>query len=152
MSIGVDVRVQELTERTLLPGIQIESGRLVVDPSKLVWPGDLLHEAGHLAIVPAALRPTIGGELPVDPLVQHAGEAEATAWAYAALVTIGLPPEVLFHAGGYHGKSQALIFSYTNGVYLGAAGLGAAGLAATPEEVRSAGLPGYPNMRRWLRA
>jgi hypothetical protein len=37
------------------------NGGLVYDWERLTWPGDLLHEAGHIAVIPAALRPTIGG-------------------------------------------------------------------------------------------
>ncbi len=138
-------------QATLLPGVDIGGGRLLLDRARLVWPGDLLHEAGHIAVTPAALRHILSGALDDDATPPHAGEAEATAWAYAALVATGLPPEVLFHGGGYHGASPSLIFTYTTGVYPGAAGLCAAGMAATPAEARSQGLPAYPQLRRWLR-
>jgi hypothetical protein len=151
-SVGITVRFGTLESERLLPGIAIEDGCLIVDLEKLVWPGDLLHEAGHLAVMPAALRSKMNGDLADAPVAPNAGEMEATAWAYAALVAIGLRPEVLFHSGGYHGKSAALIFTFTNGVYPGAAGLAAAGLVAAPEAVRAGEALGYPNMLRWLRA
>lgn len=47
-------------------------------------------------------------------------EQRARAWAYAAVTHLGRDPTVLFHEGGYKGKSQGLIFTYGSGVYLGA--------------------------------
>jgi len=38
------------------PGIQIQRGVLVVGEAQLSYPGDLLHEAAYLAVVPAARR------------------------------------------------------------------------------------------------
>src|SRR5687768_15343073 len=47
--IGIEVVPAELDDDCLLPGIQVDRGRLLVDESRLAFPGDLLHEAGHLA-------------------------------------------------------------------------------------------------------
>jgi len=134
-----------------LPGISIVHGTLVLDRNRLVWPGDLLHEAGHIAVTPAHLRPMLDATIPVEVQAPHGGEAEATAWAFAAVRAIGLDPSVLFHAGGYHGKSDALILTYTSGVYPGAGGLCATGIAASAADALALGVPPYPHMLRWLR-
>ncbi len=151
LSIGIAVREQEIAS-SFLPGIEVQRGELILDRERNTWPGDLLHEAGHLAVLPGRMRQTASGDLPSEAAVAHAGEPEATAWAYAALLAIGLPAEVLFHEGGYHGKSAALILTYSLGVYPGAAGLAAAGMIASPEDARAGLAPPYPHMLRWLRA
>ena len=136
---------------SFLPGIRIERGTLVLDRLALRWPGDLLHEAGHIAVTPSALRPALDDALEASVPVPHAGEAEATAWAYAAIARLRLHPSVLFHEGGYRGHSPGLVMSYSCGVYPGAFGLAQAGMTVIGAEARQAGVPPYPWMTRWLR-
>src|SRR5215470_17845326 len=102
---------------SVLPGIRLVRGTLVYDRAALRWPGDLLHEAGHIAVTPAALRPVLSGALESPVEAPHAGEVEATAWAYAAAVHLGLPPAALFHECGYRGHSAGLILTFGRGVY-----------------------------------
>jgi hypothetical protein len=149
--IGLAVTEAPVSPDSFLPGLRIVQGGLQVDLDQLRWPGDLLHEAGHLAVVPAALRATMDDALAELPPVPHAGEIEATAWAWAALRHLQLPSEVLFHDGGYHGRSQGLRTTFELGVNLGAAGLVSAGLAATPAQA-SAGAAPYPHLLAWLRS
>jgi len=49
VSIGLPVRTGAVPGPSFLPGIAIEHGVLVFDEDRLLYPGDLLHEAGHLA-------------------------------------------------------------------------------------------------------
>ena len=35
------------TEAIFLPGLQLENGAIIIDPEKLFYPGDIIHEAGH---------------------------------------------------------------------------------------------------------
>lgn len=149
--IGLVVTEAPVPPDSFLPGLRIVQGGLQVDLDQLRWPGDLLHEAGHLAVVPAALRATMDDALAELPPVPHGGEVEATAWGWAALQHLGMPSEVLFHEGGYHGRSQGLRTTFELGVYLGAAGLVSAGLAATPAQA-SAGAAPYPHLMAWLRS
>ena len=150
-SIGVAVCEDEVHEGSFLPGVRIERGGLRVDRARLRWPGDLLHEAGHLAVVPTALRSTLDDALQDLPEVAHGGEIEATAWAWAATRHLGLDSAVLFHDGGYHGRSVGLRTTFELGVYLGASGLAAAGLTLLPAQVLPGGTPAYPHMLAWLR-
>jgi hypothetical protein len=150
-AIELDVREEPLSSPGFLPGIEIRQGALVVDRARLQWPGDLLHEAGHLAVLPARLRPLQSGALHDCEQVPYSGEAEATAWAYAAACAIGLPAEQLFHAGGYHGRSAGLIMTFALGVYPGLHGLMQGGLAHGMAQAQSLGTPAYPHMLRWLR-
>ncbi|MCX7033083.1 MAG: hypothetical protein NT046_03815 [Arenimonas sp.] len=149
--IGLVVREGEVPDDTFLPGVRIASGALVFDPQRLTWPGDLLHEAGHLAMTPAAARGALCDDLAGQEADAHAGEAEATAWAYAAIVALGLDASVLFHPGGYHGQSESLIATFGMGVYPGCRGLSESGMTLTGAAAREQGVPPYPHMQRWLR-
>lgn len=149
--IGLPVREAPLPQGSFLPGVRIERGGLCVDRARLRWPGDLLHEAGHLAVVPAALRAGMDDALQELPAVEHGGEIEATAWAWAASCHLGLDPAVLFHDGGYHGQAQSLRFTFGMGVHLGLAGLVATGMALGPTQAQALGREPYPHMQVWLR-
>jgi hypothetical protein len=81
----------------------------------------------------------------------NAVEVQVTAWAYAATVRLGLDPRVLFHEGGYRGKSKGLIVTYTRGVYPGVHGLLQAGMTATSDAARKLGVAPYPHMLKWIR-
>jgi hypothetical protein len=149
--IGLPIAEDTLPANTFLPGIALRAGGLVVDRDTLMWPGDLLHEAGHLAVLPAALRCEAHDDDPNHADVEHAGELEAMAWAYAAAIELGLPMEVLIHDGGYHGKSRDLLQMYTFGVYPGLRGLCETGMTAASGFTPDCGPLQYPGMLRWLR-
>lgn len=148
--IGIDTREGHVPAASFLPGVRIERGGLVYDRA-MPWPGDLLHEAGHIATAPASLRPGLSDDVGLPASVPYATEAEATAWAYAAVRHLGLEPAVLFHSGGYHGASDQLLATYGAGVYLGAAGLAQAGMTTVGAAARESGAACYPEMSRWLR-
>lgn len=171
--LGLPIAETTLTDATFLPGIAIRDGGLLVDPARLRWPADLLHEAGHLAVLPPSLRAQAHDDLPGHDDGDghdHAGEQEALAWAWAAAMHLGLPPDALIHEGGYRGKSRELLQMYAFGVYPGLRGLCALGMTSapgfvTPEferpELERSGAAAsdthtqsirYPQMHRWLRA
>lgn len=151
-SVGIEVVPARLEEgECLLPGIRVEGGRLLVDEAGLTYPGDLLHEAGHLAVAPGDVRPGLSGEVVIPGADMDASEVHATAWAYAAVVHLGLDPKILFHGGGYRGKSEGLLFTYGVGVYPGAYGLQQFGMTATGAAAREMGVAPYPNMLKWIR-
>jgi hypothetical protein len=149
--IGLPIAEETLAADTFLPGITLRAGGLVVDPDKLMWPGDLLHEAGHLAVLPAALRSKAHDDAPNHAEFAFAGELEAMAWAYAAAMELALPIEVLIHEGGYHGKARDLLQMYTFGVYPGLRGLCENGMTAAVGFTPNCGSTQYPRMLRWLR-
>jgi hypothetical protein len=107
--IGMPCRSESLQDETFLPGIVVQDGCLVYDPARLLYPGDLLHEAGHLAIMAPERRtrakPNVGK--------YAAEEMAAIAWSYAAVVHLELDPTVLFHENGYRGQSASLVHMYT---------------------------------------
>ena len=149
--IGLPVTEGSVPDDCFLPGVRIHHGTLVFDRQRLQWPGDLLHEAGHIAVTPAASRAALSDALATQDEPAHGGEAEATAWAYAACMKIGLDAAVLFHPGGYHGHAEALIATFSMGVYPGSAGLARCGMtvAGPPSDGVTGGR--YPDMLLWLR-
>ncbi|HEY0734390.1 MAG TPA: hypothetical protein VGD69_05750 [Herpetosiphonaceae bacterium] len=146
-TIGLDVRVEPLPETTFLPGIWIERGALVVDEARLRYPGDLLHEAGHLAVAAPERRATITGDAGSDP----AEEMMAIAWSYAAAVQMGLDPAVVFHNDGYQGGGSSIVENFSQGRFFGVPMLQWLGMTVDPAQSGSRGLEPFPHMLQWLR-
>ena len=145
-SIGVAVAAERLGEDTFIPAMTIRRGVLIVDPARLEHPGDLLHEAGHLAVTDPQRRADL------DSVGDDPGEEMAAiAWSWAALVEIGLAPEILFHEAGYLGASRNFIVNFTSGRTLGVPMLASFGMTAEPHRAAQEGLAPYPAMTRWLR-
>ena len=138
VSIGLPVRGSEVPGPSFLPGIAIEGGALVVDEERLLYPGDLLHEAGHLALLPRDSRSTIHGDAGDD----GGFEVGAIAWSYAAAVHLGIDPAIVFHKAGYRGASQSILQSFAAGRYIGVPILQWVGLTTAET---------YPAMHTWLR-
>lgn len=151
-AIGLPLEPAQLGEDTFLPGIRLAGGRLLVDEARLTWPGDLLHEAGHLAVMPAAARAQVSDSIEDVPGVDTEQlEWAAIPWSYAAALAIGIDPREVFHGGGYHGHSPGLVRNFELGVPIGVHLLEAAGMTATGARAGELGLPPYPHMLRWLR-
>jgi hypothetical protein len=152
LDIGLKLEARSIHEDTFLPGILIKSGAMIVDEAKLKYPGDLLHEAGHLALAPPELRPFLDDKVEMPGFDIDKIEAGTIAWSYAAGLHLGLEPEDVFHAG-YTGGGQAnLLTSYSFGVYVGANVLGESGMAANgPAAAHLRGVEPYPKMLKWVR-
>ena len=140
--IGIEVEPADLGDGKFLPGVAVDRGRLLVDEARLTWPGDLLHEAAHVAVAPPEARPHMTGDVAVEGVDMDRLEKAAIPWSYAAALAIGIDPAIVLHEGGYRGKSEGLLRTFGFGVYPGANLLVDAGMT-TPEL--------YPRMLRWLR-
>ena len=151
VDIGLELVREPIDEETFLPGILIRNGGMVVDEGRLKYPGDLLHEAGHLALSPAEIRPTLSGEVALPGTRMEPIEAQAMAWSYAAALFLRIDPEVVFHEGGYFGASRSLLLNFSIGAYIGVNGLQQAGLTLFGESAREKSVPPYPHMIKWLR-
>jgi hypothetical protein len=146
IKIGIEVTKAPLQQQTFLPGISVDRGAILIDESRLLYPGDLLHEAGHLAVIPSQKR-----KQAQDNVSKKASEEMmAIAWSYAALVHLGLEPSVVFHEGGYRGWSEALIENFTQGRYIGVPMLQWIGLTADEKGAKETGVRPYPDMMKWL--
>lgn len=144
--IGVEVRAAEISAETILPGIDVYHGAILVDESKLAYPGDLLHEAGHVAVTPSEKRKRLDG----DVGKKASEEMMAIAWSYAAAVHLQLDLRVLFHSGGYKGWSESLIENFTEGRYFGVPMLQWIGLTVDEKRAEEMSVAAYPRMVRWL--
>lgn len=128
-----------------LPGVAVRGGGLVVDPARLAWPSDLLHEAGHIAVTDPALRPRLC-EVSDEP----AEEMAAIAWSYAAAVHLGIDARTLFH-DGYKGGGAALAAAFESGGDVGVPMLAWFGMTNGRSTRRAPVEAPYPHMLRWLR-
>lgn len=141
--IGIETGWLEGREAQLLDGLAIVEGRLLIDPEVSVWPGDLLHEGGHIAVAAPEARPMLG---PVE--ADGGDEMASIAWSYAAALECGISLDHLFHNGGYRGDSDMLKTAFASGSYIGAPMLGFFGM--TDPHGFPADHP-FPAMKRWLR-
>ena len=145
-SVGLPCRRGTILEATFLPGILLQDGGLVYDADKLLHPGDLLHEAGHLAVMSPErrmrARPAVGK--------YAAEEMMAIAWSYAAAVHLHLDPTVVFHADGYRGGSASLIAAFSAKTPVGVPMLQWLGMTLDEKAAIAAGVAPYPAMIRWL--
>lgn len=144
--IGLTVRLANLGAETFLPGVSLEPGGLIVDPERLLYPGDLLHEAGHLAVMLPAQRASTGSNVGSD----MGDEIAAQTWSYAAAIHLGVPAEIVFHSAGYKGAAQKLIEVYREG-NAGVPLLQWMGLTLDSKRAAAESLPPFPQMIRWLR-
>ncbi len=139
--IGLEVRFAPVRPDSVLPGIDVDGGSLVVDEPALLHPGDLLHEAGHLAVLSPGRRREACGRFDAggrrDTL--DGQEMAAIAWSYAAALHLGVDPAVVFHPAGYRGSSRAIVENFGAGRYFGVPILGWLGMTAA-----------YPVMFDWL--
>jgi hypothetical protein len=149
--IGLEIAPRRLEAETFLPGILIESGKIFVDEERLAYPGDLLHEAGHLAVIPGDLRDRLSDEVELPGFDPPTIEAAALAWSYAAALHLEIDPKIVFHREGYLGKADALLRNFELGVYVGVHVLENAVMTKTGENARNAGVAPYPKMLKWLR-
>lgn len=149
-SIGLPVRLNEIKNPTFLPGICIENGGLVIDPGKLQYPGDILHEAGHLAVMPPDVRQAMNGDIGAGTNEDLGAEMMAMAWSYAACLHTGIDPLEVFHPYGYQGGGKAIAENFKNGKYFAVCTLQWIGLCYEPRKGHD-NSNAYPKMLRWLR-
>ena len=165
--LGFTVR-QDSRASGFLAGVEINNGQLIVERFDDDIAGELLHEAGHLAVLPSPFRNRASGDLgdviqrmsdwidqnratvsPDDPLIRailQSGECEAVAWSYAAATAIGIDTRIPF-IRGFDGEGPALHDQVASGYYFGVHGLAAGGMTDLP---RARAVSPYPRMKRWL--
>ncbi|WP_298150869.1 hypothetical protein [Flavobacterium sp.] len=166
-TIGLDVAIKEGAEG-FIEGVRIENGCLLVDPACSA--SSLLHEAGHISCIPGRFRHYMSDDLatgmqrmlndlqlmclePDDPLeraVIQCGDPEATAWAWAAGVAIGLNPDQIIQDHEYGGEGASIRMMLQANQYLGINGLAQAGMCKRGNRIK----PDlrYPNLTTWLQS
>lgn len=121
-ALGIAIKVENTPKPDAFqPNVWIEAGELHVVVAHAIG-GDVLHEAGHLAIIPSRFRHLVepssaeserlleaytayvnsdeairlGPDHWLQRAIIQAGECEAIAWSYAAAVKIGYPTRDVF--------------------------------------------------------
>ena len=145
--IGLPVQLGEVDAEAFLPGIAIAKAGLCIDRVRLRYSGDLLHEAGHLAMLTPQERSLCSDRLPVE----GGQEMGAIAWSYAAAMHLGLDASVVFHGDGYKGEATGLQRNFQAGRYVGVPYLQWLGLSWEPHQATARGVAAYPAMICWLR-
>lgn len=141
-TIGISVESATLTDNTFLPGLKLQGQGILVDFAKLKYPGDLLHEAGHIAVTKPELRSRIGTDKMDSDWPTLGDEIVAILWSYAALCHLELDPKVVFHDEGYKNCSSWFIEQFTSGTFMGLPLLSWMGFCNEED---------FPKMKVWLR-
>lgn len=150
-SIGIPVEYRTLEADTFLPGLLIEEGKIIIDLQLLKYPGDILHEAGHIAAVPASERPALTGDS-IGQRENHAAEEMmAIAWSFAACKHLAIDPYFVFHEDGYQKGGHYIADEFEAGRYFGVPMLQWVGMTAEQHQAENFGRPAYPAMVKWLR-
>lgn len=163
-SIGIPVFKSTSTlkhgfENGVLDGVLIVNGEIHYNSKATI--SNILHEAGHLAVLPEQYRKLANHDIQkiqlqmldessgIDPesdlwrAIIQTGDPEASAWAYAAGKHLGLPEKVIIEDTDYgddNGKHIRLALSMNS--YFGINGLRNSGMV---ESVKK-----YPEMIRWV--
>jgi hypothetical protein len=146
-SIGIETKMSTLEgDACFLPGLAIERGAIIIDNEKLLYPGDVLHEAAHIAVVPAAERPSLNGAELGKRRDAPAEEMMAIAWSYAACIHLGIDPAFVFHTEGYQHGGNSIVENFEEGRYIGVPVLEWLGMTTTKEPNGN-----FPMMIKWLR-
>ena len=144
-SIGIEVEARPIDWKTQFPGLEVRAGVVLVDEIQLIHPGNILHEAGHIAVHEPARR----NETKFLP--SKGEELGALAWSYAAVVHLGLGSQLVFYPGSYHGWDTSLVENFAEGHYIGVPLLQRYGMAIEQRFAAERGVEPYPHMLRWVR-
>ncbi len=124
---------------------------MYIDFEKLLYPGDILHEAGHLAVATASERkladtPEMSPEWP-----PQSEEIGAILWSFAAAKHLELPLEFVFHTNGYKNASDWFVSNFSSKNYIGLPFLQWIGLTLGEEKALEEKKEPFPVMQKWLR-
>jgi hypothetical protein len=149
--IGIQTVFKKNDGAAFLPGLSIENGCIIIDKGSLKYPGDILHEAGHIAVVPAAERKILNAQSIEKRADREAEEMMAIAWSYAACIYLHIDPYFVFHNEGYKGGGSNIADNFRDKRYFGLPMLQWIGLTADEKNAPALNVPPYPHMIKWLR-
>ncbi len=151
-SINISVKFTEFPpEKEFLPGICVNKAGLFINSRHLKYPGDILHEAGHIAVATPAKRAGFDGKLGSDTDEDIGEEMMTIAWSYAAAKHLHIDPYVVFHANGYKDGSSSIADDFIAGRFFGVSMLQWIGLTYEPKNAIENNTNPYPQMIKWLR-
>jgi hypothetical protein len=143
--VGIPVLAASAIGPTQFPGLAIQNGCVLVDETRVIHPGDILHEAGHIAVTEPALRNAPG----VSP--SGGLELSTLAWSYAATVHLALDPALVFYPGSFQNMAESLIEAFADGRYVGLPLMQLFGMTVEPRHAAGREVAPFPHMLRWLR-
>ena len=146
-SIGIGVREAPIQRKTLVPGIDIVLGTLVVDRGALCQSADLLHEAAHIALTRSDQRSVLDGTISSSA----AEEISAIAWTWAAALHLNIAAHEVFHDEVISGNGPTLRENFAAGRYVGVPMLQYWGLTIEKRSPRHDDAVVYPGMIAWVR-
>jgi hypothetical protein len=149
-NVGIPTSFRKIESGSFLPGLLIEQGCIVIDKDALLYPGDILHEAGHIAVVPANRRTLLGQEAIIESKERETEEMMAIAWSYAACIHLQIDPHIVFHEQGYKGDGKNIVANFQSGRFFGTPMLQWCKMTIEPKHAQP-GEPVYPQMLKWLR-
>jgi hypothetical protein len=150
-TIGIETTFRQIGAEGFLPGFLIQNGVIIIDKDKLEHPGDILHEAGHVAVIPSADRHRLTEKSIIERKDREVEEMMAIAWSYAASIYLDIDPSFVFHEEGYRGGSSYITESCSKKEYFGLNLLQSIGLTMNEKKAQRAQVLAYPHMIKWLR-
>lgn len=150
-SIGISVVKKETSGTDFLPGLEIIGNTIIMNEQALTNPGDILHEAGHIAVVPAAERADLTAATISQRQNREAEEMMAIAWSYAACLHLNIDPRFVFHENGYQGGGDTILTNFNEKRYFGLPMLQWVGMALDEKNAAEKKLLAYPTMLQWMR-
>lgn len=159
--IGIPCRYGNVG-RSFINNVFIKDGGLVINSKSVV--ADILHEAGHIAIIPSNLRHHAKGDLealelevskaldaitydqwanddPAAKALLQLSDTEATAWAWAAGKHLDIPEPLIIEDEHYDGNGASMRIMLGVGQYLGINGMVASRMLSKISD--------YPILQRW---
>jgi hypothetical protein len=150
--VGIETSFRTIGNKSFLPGLLISKGTIIIDKDALEHPGDILHEAGHIAIVPAFERLGLSEKGIIKRKNRESEEIMAIAWSYAACIHLSIDPFFVFHEEGYRGGRDFITDSCRDKNYIGLDMLENIGMTVTEKRSKRSNQPSFPHMIKWLRA
>ncbi|MEP9356377.1 hypothetical protein ABLE93_22740 [Xanthobacter sp. KR7-65] len=169
-SIGIAVTIDPVAAKGgFLPGLRVRGATITVAAADHDLAGDMMHEAGHIAVTPSLFRDQLDGntnavlpamfawldahpaafgypENPVARAIMQSLETEAIAWSYAAALAADIDSRLPF-LKGFGGGGLDIHHQVEHGQHLGIHGLAHGGMTELPW--RHSVTP-FPKMKRWM--
>lgn len=158
--IGIKASFGTISDASFLKTVEIRDGDLIISDDCPLH--DILHEAGHVALIPQKFRILLNGSVydcaekiysqlseyekydvdnpPVRSLI-HASDTEATAWAWAAGKYLDIPNNLIIPPCSYEMTGNSIRLCLELNQYLGIHGLKAAGFMKSVRQ--------YPRLDYW---
>lgn len=143
-TLGIEVTEGTMFRTTLVPGIDLQRGGLLVEEARLCKPADLLHEAAHIALKRPMERAALDGTINGTP----AEEMSAIGWVWAAATHLEIDPAEVFHEDVISGNGPWLLETFRGGSWIGVPMLQRWGMTKETSDDES---EKYPRMIRWTR-